>query len=69
MANGSSFHAGDVYSLLDFHAGTVTPAIAGKGDWNHRAGVGGGSTYIQFGVPEPATLPLLVGGLALLRRR
>ncbi len=65
LLSGGTFHAGDVYALQAPSFGTVTPAPAGNGNWDHAAP----DTKIVFGVPEPATLALLAAcGLGLRRR-
>jgi hypothetical protein len=64
---GGGFKAGDVYALQAYSSGTISPPLNGKTNWDLRPDL---PTRIVFGVPEPTTMLLLVGGsLALLRRR
>jgi len=74
VANGVGFSAGDVYQLRLFNLGTVSPAIAGSGIWNHLSSLddtpeNDQGTRIIFGVPEPATLGLVLFGLPFMVRR
>jgi hypothetical protein len=74
VANGVAFSAGDVYELKLFNEGTVSPAIAGQGNWNLLSALDDNpesdpGTKIIFGVPEPASLALLALIVPLILRR
>lgn len=70
--SSSRFQPGDVYALTALSPGTVSPAPFSQPQWDHLATgttFPGEPTRIVFGVPEPATLLLMLGGAFVLRRR